>query len=250
MTLPKDFDSIFEVRIWSGAEALVDFGIRRKLAQMTALSLSDELGYRPPIHQDLDEILDLIRVSDKKFLVVFTAGNFLTLSGFFTVLKHELELCSPENFLIAHLLDRKHRWFGFHKQCFVVSIDKLRLMGFPNINSSKALVEIPKTYRSTSNVHDDYTPLWLSCRPVPQAEIVDSNLLVTNVFGAGWLREGLQSGFSATNFSSNLRMRKKYIYPEQRMDNIQRCLVAAGNMDSDEIARDQLTELLDGLRQR
>ena len=111
-------------------------------------------------------------------------------------------LSYPHYGLIGHIIDPKdpQRFFNLDQQCFVLQLNKFDVEDFSTLEFTS-----PQAVRSETNLHDDYTPLWIKPK--------DSNLKVWPgvAFGERILAKQLNSGV-AVNFNNTLRDNKKFLY--------------------------------------
>ena len=118
-------------------------------------------------------------------------------------------LSYPHYGLIGHIIDPKdpQRFFNLDQQCFVLQLNKFDVEDFSTLEFTS-----PQAVRSETNLHDDYTPLWIKPK--------DSNLKVWPgvAFGERILAKQLNSGV-AVNFNNTLRDNKKFLYTEEQLES-------------------------------
>lgn len=160
-----------------------------------------------------DENVLLINAVDLnfKYAVVFSTGTeFINGENFI----EEIKLLFNKDFFIAgHILDRKEAYYELHHQCFVVNLEEFKKLNIPEIGyeslGSSHQQYIPN--RSQDNIHDDYTPLWVSS---------GNNKKVYNHKCHGWniLSTGFNNNKKMIVFDENVRNNKKHFYPENKSE--------------------------------
>jgi len=106
----------------------------------------------------------------------------------------------PHNGLIAHLIWHPNQLLHLDEQCWFMDIDK-----FNDSDFNASAVTYPKAVRSSKNLHDDYTPLWVR----PGTTLVSHS--VTN-FGQGLISAQLNNGSPVVNFNNAARDLKFFLY--------------------------------------
>jgi hypothetical protein len=138
--------------------------------------------------------------------------------------------------LVGHILEdcryfknQPSGFFHLHTQSFLLNLDIWDNFGQPKFGE-RTWVEnfsIPDYSRSDENVHDDYTPLWVTPVTEPRPPGVDSNAkMYTGPVSPGWnLLASLLANHSAVvNFPESFRRKKSYLYPEIDDNRFQRIL--------------------------
>jgi hypothetical protein len=140
-------------------------------------------------------------VGQYKRAVVISAGTeFINGNKFFDNL--------PEDFFIlGHVLDMGDGYYGLHHQCYVIDLDLYAMLGNPEPGQTQLLEQHIQTVpnRSKENIHDDYTPLWIS---KGSAQKVYKHKF------HGWriISAGLEADYKIYAFDSTLRDGKHFLY--------------------------------------
>ena len=115
----------------------------------------------------------------------------------------------PHQGLIGHIVDPKDTnvYFHLHPQCFLLSLDQYDASDFGESSSAQAIAAI----RSDKNIHDDYTPLWLKGSGNTATYKLEN-------FGSQLINRTLEQGKIAVNFSHQLRIKKKYLYSQESIN--------------------------------
>jgi len=140
-----------------------------------------------------------------KFALFVDAGTvFLDIKKFLEQLAHY-----PHKGLIGHIVDPKDttRFFNLDEQCFFLDLDLFHVDDF-TIESFQAV--LPQ--RSDTNLHDDYTPLWLK----PGSGQWQS--WPGTAFGEKLLSAQLARDI-VVNWNNTFRDNKKFLYNETSTQN-------------------------------
>lgn len=166
------------------------------------------------VYQWLDEDALLKHAMSKghKYAVVFSTGTeFLNGTAFFEAVESLIE---TDFFIAGHILDRSDAYYELHHQCYVVNLEKYQLLGCPCVGQqelgSKHIQTIPK--RSNENIHDDYTPLWVTHGDHIKEEYQHKC--------HGWhlLKVAFENKETVVVFGDNIRKNKIHFYPENPKD--------------------------------
>jgi hypothetical protein len=108
----------------------------------------------------------------------------------------------PHQGLIGHIIDPlvKDEFFSLHPQCFLLDIDKFSSDCFDD-----GEFETYGIVRSDKNIHDNYTPLWIS----PNKTKIKK---YQNKFGQKLIGTQLNNGRMVSNWHQKLRDNKVYLY--------------------------------------
>lgn len=106
----------------------------------------------------------------------------------------------PHTGLIAHLIWHPGKQVCLDDQCWFMDLDKFDATDF-TINT----VAHPIPVRSSQNMHDDYTPLWIK----PGSVITE---YTTTAFGQGLVAKQLQSNQAVVNWNNAARDLKFFLY--------------------------------------
>lgn len=158
--------------------------------------------------ETLDEALE--EVGDKyNYALVSYIGTFYnnyqnnapdTIHTFFD------KFCETDEPCRGHILFHPNRpYLRMHLQCMFLNVKHWRSISKPSFGRYTGKVMYPN--RSISNVHDDYTPHWVS----PSDEYRE----VVNVEMGEYLTKVFEDGKKILNFAQE-RMSKFFCYPERR----------------------------------
>lgn len=197
-------------------------------------------GYSVAVGIDEDQLLEFALSKQFKIAVVISTGtDFINGNSFFDAVKE----LSTENFLVAgHVLDRKEAFYELHHQCYIINLQIYKELGLPEIGQ-QALGEGHTQLtpiRSKENIHDDYTPLW----------VTGGNEFKTynhKLHGWNLLSVAFEKKLTVKVFDDNFRLNKKYYYPENNKEFLQqiRWAYSRERYCSDEHIHESNTEWVD-----
>lgn len=181
--------------------------------------------------RDIHSTLIACAAAGFEWAVVMTPGCFYQdhLLGQLTV-EHAKQMESP---LCAHIID-KDGYFYFHHQWFALDLDVYRDIGFPQLEESRRdiIIKTPEVDRSTDNIHDHYTPLWLA--PKEQSQLREITLPYRH-FGVELISALMSNGHRVVNVPKSIRNKKGYCYPESNGKKIREIIDSPGS----EYSKDQ-----------
>jgi hypothetical protein len=121
--------------------------------------------------QGLDEDL-LLREAAKDYthaVVLSTGTEFINGDEFFHEVEKEV-YSGKDFFLIGHIPDRDDGYYELHDQCYIINLETYKELGEPIVGEfayySEHTQHEPR--RSSENIHDDYTPIWVTGGDVPR----------------------------------------------------------------------------------
>ena len=146
-----------------------------------------------------------------KHAVVFNmATEFIGGTGFFDCIER---LVAEDYFIAGHVLDRKDAFYELHHQCYVINLEKYNDLGQPEIGE-QCLGFVHKQclpWRSAENLHDDYTPIWVSGGD-------DTRFYNHKCHGWNILGIAFDQDLKVIVFDEEIRQFKRHHYPESSMD--------------------------------
>lgn len=148
-------------------------------------------------------------------LAMFDSGTILTNGD--KIRKALYHLCEDEWLVAGHIMQRQSDQYPYlHHQAYVVNIDVWKRLGRPDFGEgSRKTMTLPAAWKSSENIHDDYTPVWL--KPHDGVTVNVSKVK----FGWNMISTSLENGYTVPNLPRDARSSKIYIYPD---DNPQRLL--------------------------
>lgn len=161
------------------------------------------------IFQGLDED-QLLREASKEFnhAVVFSTGTeFINGYGFFDAILSE---CTDDYVIKGHILDRGDAYYELHNQCYLINLSNYKKLNMPIIGKQvlgNSHIQI-EPIRSLENIHDNYTPLFLSQGHVERE-------FQHKMHGWNIISKSLEQ-YPILAFNDNIRNNKKHHYPENQ----------------------------------
>jgi len=121
--------------------------------------------------QGLDEDA-MLREAAKDYshaVVLSTGTEFINGDEFFNYV--EDEVYSDRNiFIYGHIPDRDDGYYELHEQCYIINLDIYKDLGCPEVGEFAyySLHTQIEPRRSEENIHDDYTPIWVTGGDTPK----------------------------------------------------------------------------------
>jgi hypothetical protein len=182
----------------------------KNLADYTISNLIAK-GYSVYQSENEDSALDSVVKLGYKYAVVFSTGTeFINGDDFFIEIN---KLISTDFYIYGHILDRGDAYYELHHQCYLLNLDRYRSLGCPKIGQSK----LGDTHhqkaptRCLENIHDDYTPLWVS-------DGSSTRMYHHKLHGWNIVSTILSNGGTINAFNEKIRSSKKHYYPENQKE--------------------------------
>lgn len=171
--------------------------------------LSDILikGFNVIQGTDEDQLLQEA-AKDYSHAVVLSSGTeFINGDEFY----NEVELAvygTEKFFLMGHIPDRDDGYYELHEQCYIINLETYKKLKCPTVGQMAFYSEHTQLMpiRSTENIHDDYTPIWIRTGSEPKA-------YKHKFHGWNILSIALTAQEPVVVFSDRFRKNKKYYYP-------------------------------------
>lgn len=148
-----------------------------------------------------DEENTLQQLDYEKAVVISAGTEFLHGDSFFKNIKGNY-------FILGHILDMGDAYYHVHEQCYVVDLVQLQLfkttIGQTSYCSPHTQI---KPDRSEENIHDDYTPKWVSKSNVKKQ-------YKHKLHGWNMLSYAIDNNLIIKPFNDDQRKHKNYIYPD------------------------------------
>lgn len=171
--------------------------------------------YKVTTSNNLEKI---IKESSAEYVLVISLGNYFDgVEAIEEMVEYAIEQKTP---LVAHILHQTSV-FQIHPQWFMIKTSVYKKLGCPPIVpqniDSRSLLMVPN--RSRENVHDNYTPLWVTPSKSYAMQTVPGHF-----FGTYLLDSILNAGYTIKNVPQNVRYKKTYCYPNENWQEIIQCL--------------------------
>jgi hypothetical protein len=186
---------------------------RELIKNQSDYSISNLIAKKYSVYQGQseDRLLNHVANLGYKTAVVFSTGTeFINGDSFF---KQVVDISTTDFFIYGHILDRNEAYYELHHQCFVINLDKYRLLGCPEIGQQQLGLSHNKLapIRSIENIHDNYTPV---CVEIGTVETTYQHKL----HGYNIISSGLAAGYKINAFTHEMRKNKKHYYPENQQE--------------------------------
>lgn len=146
-----------------------------------------------------------------KHAVVFSTGTeYINGQEFFDEIE---KLVHHDFYIYGHILDRHDAYYELHEQCYLINLSKFVELGQPPIGQlllGSEHCQVEPT-RSLENIHDNYTPHWIS--PGLESKAYQHKLHGWNI-----ISKVLAAGGTISAFNNNIRNNKKHYYPENQQE--------------------------------
>lgn len=167
------------------------------------------------ISDDIDDILNLAADTGRSIVIVSTPGTVIHDKLAYTMVWPYFEK-NKNAAMMAHIMDNSNRksdssyYWSIHPQFFAVNLEVYKKLGRPKF-SQITTEEVAVGQRSEENIHDNYTPLWLTG---------DGNSQSAKELKFSWasnlINMSLAAGHDIINVPRTIRNYKKFYYPSSK----------------------------------
>lgn len=178
--------------------------VKEKCEQLTLL-FSKFRSSNVILAKSVDEALEKVALTDKKYCLLQSIGHIIKSPEFVEYI--ETWVNTQDFFITGHIMQIEDQ-YGLHKQCLLVNLDYYRQFGKPKYGNKKELAELSVPIRSSTDIHDDYTPIWLKSCPDKETKVC-----TTLVDGWNFINVSLDNNLTVYNFHPKIREAKQYLYP-------------------------------------
>jgi hypothetical protein len=125
---------------------------------------------------------------------------------------------NPDFFVMGHIMARKERYPGLHRQLIIVNLDIWEQLGSPEFLEQGYFWDRKLTYSnyelSEETLSADYTPAWIKGATGTQTcDIVED--------GANWVALACKHGITIDNLDNEMRECKAFLYPYEDPDTLE-----------------------------
>lgn len=158
------------------------------------------------------------------YAALIGSGTFFSSSNLFILelFKTANKLCAEDALLAGHIMHRNiaDELPFLHEQFLMLDLKKWKLLGYPSLSEPYAgtLSSFPAHKRSRENIHDDYTPLWISGPDTGSAGAQVQKKNGREGWGTALMACALEAGVKIINVPNGLRGTKKFSYPRAGRD--------------------------------
>jgi hypothetical protein len=185
------------------------------------------------VDKTINEVLNKALTTDAEYCIVMSVGHFINSPKFFTYIDSWVD--KIDFFVTGHIIDKNsnnsqsnsdnHYW-GLHKQCMIINLKYYEEFGKPEWGDkflSEDKIELAKAKRSSTDIHDDYTPIFLE-------PTRDSQVCTPYVDGWNFINKSLENGLKVYNFHPKIRETKRYTYPSKDIETLRNQLSWINNI--------------------
>ena len=165
------------------------------------------LGYTVLVSADEDLLLTTASNTNADHAVMLATGTeFINSYDWFDDVEN---LCKEDFFIAGHILDRGEFYYELHDQCYVVNLKTFKQLGSPTVGKVSFFETHQQTMptRSDENIHDQYTPVWISSG-------TESKEYAHKAHGWNLISIALKNNLTVKVFNDGLRSNKLHYYPE------------------------------------
>jgi hypothetical protein len=165
------------------------------------------------------ELLNQSIVNGNKICIILAQG--MMAPKLYRILDKTVEYFkeNPNFFVMGHIMAKKDRYPGLHRQMLIVNLDKWIELGSPEFNEQGFFWDRKKEYSnyklSKETLSADYAPAYIES--LPGTQIVD---VVED--GANWIDIACRNNIRIDNFSFEIRDCKAFLYPYDNSDKLER----------------------------
>lgn len=126
---------------------------------------------------------------------------------------------NPNFFVMGHIMARKDRYPGLHRQMLIVNLETWQRLGSPEFLEQGFFWDRKQTYPnfelSNETLSADYTPAWIKgADGTQQWSVVED--------GSNWLALACENDIRVDNFDNEMRECKAFLYPYEDPDKLER----------------------------
>jgi hypothetical protein len=175
------------------------------------------------LFSDLHQWLKKQYEKKASYAVLVGSGTYFKSSHQFIheLLKSIHQMQQSGAFLAGHLMHQSNEQLVYlHEQFVIIDLIQWHEIGEPDLDVpyNNENFEMTEHYRSRENIHDDYTPLWISKTPVDEKSVYLNKKKGVAGFGTKALNQALQSHKKIINLGQGLRQTKMFSYPRAGKD--------------------------------
>jgi len=127
---------------------------------------------------------------------------------------------NPDRFVVGHIMARKGRYPGLHRQMLAVNLKTWVRLGKPPYLEQGVFWDRKQNYInfevSENKMAADYTPEWIG-------PAMGTGLWAETEDGANWVDAALRNNIEIENFSMSMRECKAFLYPYEDTEQLERC---------------------------
>ncbi len=196
--------------------------IRKKTFDMTFWmvnqSLSNGLCTYSGFNSRISELLNQSINNGNKICIILAQG--MMAPKLYRILNKSVEYYKHKNnfFVIGHIMAKKGRYPGLHRQMLIVNLNTWKNLGSPEFDEQGVFWDRKQEYKnykiSEETMSADYTPAWI--------ENDEGYQIVSEVEdGANWIDIACRNNIRIDNFDFEIRDCKAFLYPYENSDRLE-----------------------------
>ena len=225
--------SKYIIGIYDDRETIRNKDLANRYKELTEFFIRHIKDHKYIVDKTINQVLNKALVSGADYCIVMSVGHFISDPKFFTYISSWID--KIDFFVTGHIIDKNsnnsqinsnnHYW-GLHKQCMIINLKYYEEFGKPDWGDkivSEDKIEVAKAKRSITDIHDDYTPIFLE--PTRETQVC-----TPYVDGWNFINKSLENGLKVYNFHPKIRDTKKYTYPSKDIETLQKQLDWVNNI--------------------
>lgn len=196
--------------------------IRKKSFDMTFWmvnqSITRNLCTYSGFHYKVSEILKQSIANEDQICIILAQG--MMAPKLYRILNKTIEYYknNPDFFVMGHIMAKKGRYPGLHRQMLIVNLAKWIELGSPEFEEQGFFWDRKQTYSnyelSDETLNADYTPAWIKGVSGEQEVSVVED-------GANWIDIACRNNIKIDNFDFEIRDCKAFLYPYKDSDRLE-----------------------------
>lgn len=219
----KDIDVPIGVGMLDISRDIPNHFVRKHCFDMTYWMLNqsvkqDQCSYRGFSHKVSSLLQASLDAGDK---VCIIAAQGLMAPKLYKIIRKTVNYYkqNPNFFVMGHIMARKDRYPGLHRQMLIVNLETWQRLGSPEFLEQGFFWDRKQTYPnfelSNETLSADYTPAWIKgADGTQQWSVVED--------GSNWLALACENDIRVDNFDNEMRECKAFLYPYEDPDKLER----------------------------
>jgi hypothetical protein len=219
----KDIDVPIGVGMLDISRDIPNHFVRKRCFDMTYWMLNqsvkqDQCSYRGFNHKVSSLLQASVDAGDK---VCIIAAQGLMAPKLYKIIRKTVNYYkhNPDFFVMGHIMARKDRYPGLHRQMLIVNLETWQRLGSPEFLEQGFFWDRKQTYPnfelSEETLSAEYTPAWVKgANGTQQWSVVED--------GSNWIAIACEHGIRIDNFDNEMRECKAFLYPYEDPDKLER----------------------------
>jgi hypothetical protein len=219
----KDIDVPVGVGMLDISRDIPNHFVRKRCFDMTYWMLNqsvkqDQCEYRGFSHKVSSLLQASLDAGDK---VCIIAAQGLMAPKLYKIIRKTVTYYkhNPNFFVMGHIMARKDRYPGLHRQMLIVNLETWQRLGSPEFLEQGFFWDRKQTYPnfelSEETLSAEYTPAWIKGDTGTQQWSVVED-------GSNWIALACEHGIKVDNFDNEMRECKAFLYPYEDPDKLER----------------------------